>query len=153
MTALVIASGATVNSPASSDLAIIVNKSNPVDNISLDNLRKLFLAEQKYWPNGRRVTLVMREPGQAERATVLRQLYRMSNHDYGQYFMHAEFTGEGQGVPKSLASAGGVLKFVYNVPGAIGYVRTDEVDGSIKVVRVDGRAPGEPGYRLSSTSR
>ncbi len=154
MTTLVIATGPTVNSiSASNDLAIIVNKSSPVNDISLVNLRKLFLAEQKYWPNGRRVTVVMREPGQAERAAVLQQLYRMSNRDYERYFLRAEFTGEASGAPKSLSSAAGVRKFVYNVPGAIGYVRADEVDGSVKVVRVDGRAPGEPGYRLTLTGR
>jgi ABC-type phosphate transport system substrate-binding protein len=154
VTALVIASGTTANSNSpSGDLAIIVNKSNPVDDISLANLRKLFLAEQKYWPNARRVTVVMREPGQAERASVLRQLYHMSNGDYARYFLHAEFTGEGQGVPKSLASAAGVRKFVYSVPGAIGYVRADEVDRSVKVVRVDGRLPGESGYRLTLAGR
>jgi phosphate transport system substrate-binding protein len=154
MTALVIASGTTATSSSpSSDLAIIVNKSNPIGDISLAKLRKIFLAEQKYWPNARRVTVVMRESGQAERAAVLRQLYRMSNGDYARYFLHAEFTGEGQGVPKSLSSAAGVRKFVYSVPGAIGYVRADEVDGSVKVLRVDGRVPGEPGYELTLTGR
>jgi ABC-type phosphate transport system substrate-binding protein len=151
MAALAIASGGTIvsSNSSSSDLAIVVNKANPVNDISLANLRKIFLAEQKYWPNARRVTVVMREPGQSERAAVLRQLYRMSNGDYTRYFMHAEFTGEGQGVPKSLSSAAGVRKFVYNVPGAIGYMRADEVDGSVKVVRVAGRAPGDPGYELT----
>lgn len=43
--------------------------------------------------------------------------------------------------------------FVYSVPGAIGYVRPDEVDGSVKVIRVDGRLPGESGYRLTLTGR
>lgn len=146
--------GPTVNSlAASNDLAIIVNKSIQVDNVSLVNLRKIFLAEQKYWPNGRRVTVVMREPGQAERAAVLQQVYRMSNRDYERYFLRAEFTGEGQGGPKSVSSAAAVRKFVYNVPGAIGYVRADEVDDSVKVLRVDGRAPGESGYRLTLTGR
>jgi len=154
ITVLVVASGPTANSmPASSDLAIVINKSNPVDDISLADLRRIFLAEQKYWPNGRRATVVMREPGQAERTAVLRQLYRMNNRDYERYFMRAEFTGEGHGAPKSLSSAAGVRKFVYNVPGAIGYVRADEVDGSVKVIRVDGRAPGEPGYRVTLAGR
>ena len=130
MTTLVIVSGQTVSSiSASNDLAIIVNKSSPVDDISATTLRKIFLAEQKYWPNGRRVTVVMLEPGQAEREAVLQQVYRMSNRDYERYFLRAEFTGEALGVPKSLSSAAGVRKFVYNVPGAIGYVRANEVDG------------------------
>jgi hypothetical protein len=39
-------------------------------------------------------------------------------------------------------------RFVFNVSGAIGYLRADELDDSVKVIRVDGRAPGEAAYRL-----
>ena len=42
-------------------LAIIVNQSNPVENCSFDELRKIFLGERSHWPNGRRITLVMRK--------------------------------------------------------------------------------------------
>ena len=54
------------------------------------------------------------------------------------------FTGEAIGAPKMLATTNGVLRFVFNVPGAIGYVRASEVDASVKTLRVDGRLPGEP---------
>ena len=154
VTTLVMVDGPTVNSVSTSDdLAIIVNKSSQVGDISVATLRKLFLAEQKYWPNGRRVTVVMREPGQSERSAVLQQVYHMSNRDYERYFLRAEFAGEAQGAPKSVSSAAGVRKFIYNVPGAIGYVRASEVDDSVKVVRLNGRAPGEPGYWLKLTGR
>jgi hypothetical protein len=41
-----------------------------------------------------------------------------------------------------------VLRFVFNVPGAIGYARASEVDSTVKVLRVDGLLPGEDGYGL-----
>jgi hypothetical protein len=47
-----------------------------------------------------------------------------------------------------LATPNGVLRFVFNVPGAIGYVRASEVDASVKTLRVDGRLPGDRGYGL-----
>ena len=59
-------------STAEQSLAIIVNQSNPVDNVSLQELRTIFLGERSHWPNGRRITLVMLEPGQPERKAVLR---------------------------------------------------------------------------------
>ena len=46
------------------------------------------------------------------------------------------------------ARAADVIKFVSFVSGAIGYVRPEEVDASVKVIRVDGLAPGDPGYKL-----
>ena len=55
-------------------LAIIVNQSNPVENFSFDELRKIFLGERSHWPNGRRITLVMRDPSQPERKVVLRDI-------------------------------------------------------------------------------
>ena len=41
-----------------------------------------------------------------------------------------------------------MIKTISNVQGAIGYVRSDEVDASVKVIRVDGLTPGDAGYRL-----
>ena len=129
-------------------LAIIVNKSNPVDDLSSAELRKIFLAERRTWPGGRRITIVMREPGGAERETLLRSVCRMSDSEFNKYFMQLSFTGEAQITPKVLATSGGVLRFVFNVPGAIGYVRAGELDGGVKAVRIDGHAPGDGLYRL-----
>jgi hypothetical protein len=42
----------------------------------------------------------------------------------------------------------GVRKFVFNVPGAIGYVRATDVDSSVKILRVDGRLPEDKEYSL-----
>jgi ABC-type phosphate transport system substrate-binding protein len=129
-------------------LAIIVNKTNPVENLTLNDLRNLWLAEQRSWPNGRRVTIVMREPGHPERLALLKIVCRMTDGDYARYFMQAQFVGDLQATPKLLTTLTGMRKFVFNVPGAIGYVRASEVDASVKVVRVEGRLPGEPGYKL-----
>ena len=129
-------------------LAIIVNKTNPIENLSSDELRSLLLAEQRTWFNGRNVTIVMREPGQPERIALLKAICRMTDNDYNKYFMQAQFVGALQATPKLLATAAGMRKFIYNVPGAIGYVCASEVDASVKIVRIDGRLPGEPGYKL-----
>lgn len=129
-------------------LAVIVNRSNPLESVSLAELRKIFLAERNHWPDGHRITIVMQEPGQPERKTVLRDIYRMNETDFTRYFLHKAFTGEALSAPKTLASSTGVRKFVFNVPGAIGYVRASEVDATVKAIRVDGRLPGEKGYRM-----
>ncbi len=134
-------------------LAFVVNRSNPLENVSLTDLRKIFLAERNHWPDGHKITLVMHEPGQPERKAVLRDIYRMSETDFTRYFLQKAFTGEALSSPKTLASSTGVRKFVFNVPGAIGYVRADEVDATVKVIRVDGRLPGEKGYRIQLEGR
>lgn len=129
-------------------LAIIVNKSNPTTDLSFDDLRRMFLAEQSNWPNGRRVTIVMRDRGQPERSAVLRTIYRMSEREFDRYFLQTTFTGQALGAPKTVSTAASMRKFVFYVPGAIGYVRASELDDSITAIRIDGLAPGDPGYRL-----
>ncbi|HYU45047.1 MAG TPA: hypothetical protein VEK84_02585 [Terriglobales bacterium] len=142
------APGPNEPNPSRPSLAIIVNASNPVDSLSLEELRKVFLGERSHWPNGRRITLVMMEPGQAERQTLIREVCQMTETGFRQHFLHGLFTGEVFVSPKTLASPVGVRKFVFNVPGAIGYVRANDVDSSVKVLRVDGRLPGNKEYRL-----
>jgi hypothetical protein len=41
-----------------------------------------------------------------------------------------------------------VRKFIFNVPGAIGYVRLSDVDPTVKVIRIDGRLPEDKDYEL-----
>ena len=129
-------------------LAIVVNRSNPMSEISLADLRRLYRGQRNRWSNGRRVTLVMRDPGTPEREAILQTLYGVDEDEYRRGFLQAVFTGEAIGAPRVLASPNGVLRFVFNVPGAIGYVRVSEVDATVKTLRVDGRLPGEAGYRL-----
>lgn len=129
-------------------LAVIVNRNNAVESMSLDELRKYCLQERKHWADNKRVTIVLRDPGQAEREAVLQLVYRMNESDFNRYFLQAEFTGEVQAVPKHLSSAVGVRRFIFNVPGAIGFVRASEVDGTVKVLPVNGHVPGDPQYPL-----
>ena len=129
-------------------LAVIVNRSNPVENLSMEDLRKYCLQQRKHWENNKRATIVLREPGQAEREAVLELIYRMSESDFNRYFLQGEFTGEVQGAPKHLSTAVGVRRFVFNVPGAIGFARLGDVDNTVKVLRINGYAPGDPQYPL-----
>lgn len=134
--------------PSSEALAIVVHNSNPVESLTVEELRKFCLAERNHWPNGRRVTVALREPGQAEREAVLKQLYGLTEQEFHRHFQQSKFTSEVQSAPRQLATASGVQRFVFNVPGAIGFVRVSEVDDTVKVLRLDGSAPTDRGYAL-----
>lgn len=55
-------------------LAIVVNRSNPIDNLSFSELRKIFLGERNHWSNGHRIAIAMLDYGQPERRVVLRMI-------------------------------------------------------------------------------
>lgn len=129
-------------------LAIVVNRSNPSDNLSFKELRKIFLGERNHWPNGHRIAVTMLDYGQPERQTILRLVYRMQEAQYQDHLLRGMFRGDVFVSPKTLSSPVVMRKFVFNAPGAIGYLRTTDVDGSVKVVRVDGLLPDDKDYRL-----
>jgi hypothetical protein len=39
------------------------------------------------------------------------------------------------------------------VPGAIGYIRASDVDGSVKVIKINGRSVGDAEYPLRIEAR
>jgi len=139
--------------PKQEGLAIVVNQSNAVDDLSLAELRAVFLGERSHWPNGRRITLVMMEQGQPEREAILREICRLSEADFRRRILQGLFTGEVLVSPKTLATPVGVRKFVFNVPGAIGYLRPEDVDASVKVIRVEGRLPSDTEYSVRISER
>jgi ABC-type phosphate transport system substrate-binding protein len=129
-------------------LAIIVNSKNPVSNLTLWQLRHIFLGERLWWANGRRVVLAALPPGSAERQTVLRMVYAMNDKDFDKYFLWGMFRGEFVTSPTTLRTPRDVRKFVASTPGAVAYVRVSDLDNSVKVVRINNLRPEDDGYPL-----
>jgi ABC-type phosphate transport system substrate-binding protein len=143
------ASSLLLSTPQRDDLAIIVHKSNPVQNLSMAELRQYFLAERNHWSTQQKIRVAMREPGAPEREAVLRLICGMNrDQDFTTYFLRAKFSEQVIDEPRNLDSTSNMIRFVANVSGAIGYVRADEVDPSVRVIRVDNLSPGDPGYKL-----
>jgi len=132
-----------------SAVAIIVNKANTTESLSLGELREYFLAERSHWPTKQKVRVAMAAAGRPERQLVLRLVCNMPREqDFQAYFLRAKFSEQTLEQPREFAATPDVLRFVSNVPGAIGFVRADEVDPSVKVLRVEDLTPGDPGYKL-----
>jgi hypothetical protein len=129
-------------------LAIVVNSKNPTDNLTLWQLRHIFLGERQWWPNKRHIVLVDLPQGSAERQTVLRAVYAMNDKDFDKYFLWGMFRGEFVTSPTILGTPKDVRKFVATNPGAVAYLRVSDLDNSVKVVHINGLLPDDDGYPL-----
>lgn len=129
-------------------VAIVVHPGAPVDELSLDQLRRIFLADQQFWPDGSRITLLVRAPVAYERDVVLNIIYRMSEEEFRKYWVGKMFRAEVPAGPKIVYSSEMAGGLVTAVPGAIGFVSAGDVMEDAKVLRIDGHLPGEPGYPL-----
>jgi phosphate transport system substrate-binding protein len=140
--------GAWQGPAAGAALAIIVNRANPVDALTFSELRRIFLLETQSWPHGRRITLVLREPGQPERAAAVALITGMTEAEFDRHVLFQTFRGRIGWGPRAISSAASMRRFVFNAPGAVGYVYHSELDDTVKALRIDGVAADDPGYRL-----
>jgi hypothetical protein len=74
------------------DVAIVVGPETPVDNLSLSEIRKLFLGDRQFWAGTQRVTLLIRAPVARERDVVLKKIYQMTEAQYRQYWISKIFS-------------------------------------------------------------
>jgi len=146
---------------AADDVAVIVHKSNAIGGLTIGQLRKIVLGQQTKWPGERRIAVLMTTPGQLERDTTLRVVCGMSETSFRLHFTHASFregvanfhgpkwsppdVGES---PTTFGSGVQVQQSVAGTPGAIGFIKASQLDGSVKVITIDGSHPGDPAYKL-----
>ena len=131
-----------------SPIAIVVHKSTGVENLSLDDLRSIFLADQQFWPDRTRIILLIRAPKSDERDFVLNRIYQMSEAQFRQYWIAKMFRSEVPRGPKIVFSTDMTLELVVVIPGSISFIRAVDVSDDVSVVRIDGMLPGDPGYPL-----
>jgi len=129
-------------------LAVIVNKTSSLDDVTTAVLQKYFKADKSKTPDGTKIVIVMQDVGNPDRDAALRTIYKMSEAEYNDFFVGQTFTGAVAAAPKALPSSAAVKQFVAATPGAIGYVRASDADDSVKVLKVDGKSPGDAGYSL-----
>ena len=125
------ASGLVETVLAYDGIAIIVNNDNPVTNISLEDLTKVYTGEITNWKdlggNDGEIVLIGREAGSGTRdgfETIT------NTKDLCQY-------------RQELTSTGDVITTVSTNPDAIGYASLASVKDSVKALTVDGVSPTE----------
>lgn len=138
----------TAQTARGADIAVVVNPDTPVSDLSLSDVRKVFLGERQYWSSKLPVALLIRAPVARERDVVLRVIYQMSEAQFKQYWVAKIFRAEVASPPKIMYSNDMQYDLVTAIPGAIAFVDARNVRPGVKVVRVDGHLPGERDYPL-----
>lgn len=135
-------------SEANGPIAIVVHKDTEVDNLSLHELRNIFLANQQFWPDRKRIILLVRAPKSEERDFVLNTIYQMDEAQFRQYWIAKMFRAEVPRGPKIVFSTDMMLELVVAIPGSISFINAREITDDVRVIRVDGKLPTEEGYPL-----
>lgn len=129
-------------------VAIVVHPGTRVADVSMAQLRSIFLGEQQFWPDHLRITLLVRAPVADERELVLDRIYRMSEDEFRQYWIAKMFRAEVASGPKVVYSTDMARELVNVIKGAITFMPAGDVTPDMKVLRIDGKSPGDAGYAL-----
>ena len=133
---------------AGGDVAVVVRPDTPADDLSLGEIRKVLLGERQFWTSGLRVTLLIQAPTAREREVVLKTVYHMSEAEFKQYWIAKVFRAEATNSPKIVLSNEQALELLNIVPGSVAFVDSTAVPKGVKVLKIDGKLPGEKGYPL-----
>jgi ABC-type phosphate transport system substrate-binding protein len=138
------------------DLAIVVNKTNAISNVSAAELEKLLKAAVPNWPDGKKVKVFLTDPGfskpglskstskpsPADVSMILERAYKMKPEEI------KNLADAHKADIQLVGSDEVVLTMVNNNPGAIGIVNVYSINSRVKVLKVDEKLPMEQGYLL-----
>ena len=133
--------------PAVKNMAVVTAAGNKLTEVTLADLGKLCKGTQKVWPDGRTFTLIIHDPESAETKATLTKILGPNATDVKAAIAKLNET---RPVIKLVASDGDLLKTVAATPGAIGILDVYSINSTVKVLRVDGKLPFDPGYALKA---
>jgi hypothetical protein len=139
---IVAALGTTMAATAAArDIAVVTAKSGAVQAVAIQDLVKICAGKMTKWPDGREIKIFVSDPSSPGMKMVAEKVFNITGGD-----LRAAL----QKVPgvKILNSDQDVVMAVPQVSGAIGFVDVYSINGTITVMKVEGKLPLEPGYVL-----
>ena len=127
--------------------ALVSDKGNTTSNLTTAELVKIFNAHNRNWPDGKPITVVMRDPSSADMQLVLRKIFNMTP-EQARVFVQAH-----RDLIMVADSDDAVLRFVSTSRGAIGVVDLYSLTQDVNVLKIDGKLPVEQGYVLRGSSQ
>jgi hypothetical protein len=133
---------------SSADVAIVVNGKNGASDISSSELASMLLGERRFWTGKAPVQLVLRQPGNREFDLPIAKLLKMSPADFRQNWKMKVFRGEAASEPTYVPSSGLAAQFSRDQAGVLTLVAAHDLPPDAKVLKLDGKLPGDTGYPL-----
>lgn len=117
------------------EFLVIVNASNPLKEMTREQVAAYFLKRRATWPNGTSVDPIDLPPDARARSAFSREVLRRSPADVSAYWVQEIFAMRSE-PPRVKSSDAAVISYVSAAAGAIGYVRTTPQGSGIRVLVV-----------------
>lgn len=115
------------------DVYVIVNSSNSLQAMTLDELNRIFLKKTKRFENGVNAEPIAHVEGSKPRTAFNQKILQRDEQQLKYYWSRKMFSG-GDRPPSTVNSEADVITVVAEKVGAIGYVTSPPKDSRVKVV-------------------
>ncbi|MDQ3366981.1 MAG: hypothetical protein M3680_16280 [Myxococcota bacterium] len=129
----------------SAKLVVVVSAKSPVTGVSRLELKRAFLGEPIVIGDTR-LAPFNAEPNSAERGGFDQSVLGMTPEEAGRFWIDRKVRGQGA-APRSLPAVH-LAKVVAKFPGAISYLRIDQLTPEVKALTVDGLAYSDRRYTI-----
>lgn len=141
---------AAAQSAAGEGFALVVSPDVRDTTVSRADAVSLVLGQKHYWSSGARVVVLSPASGSAERRFMLQSMCRLTEIAYRRHTLEQLYRGDIEYAPKVVDDDINALRFIAAGHGAITIVATRVArEAHARILRVDGRLPGEAGYALT----
>jgi hypothetical protein len=124
------------------DVALVVSKSSNLKSVQVAEVTKAFKTPPAKWGDGTEIVFVIKAPSSNESKVLGTKLLNQTQDQLQTFFANAKKTFI------VVATDDEVIKTVNGMPRAIGVVDLYSINGSVTVLKIDGKLPLEPGYLL-----
>lgn len=131
---------------ASGTAVVIVHPANPVGDLSIADVQRVFRGDRRFWTGATSITLVFCKSETPELTTFRALVYGKQKDAFRSYWLQRVFRGE-SAAPTVLDSYEAVAQYVASHPSAVACVPSDRAAG-VKVVTVGGLASDATKYAL-----
>ncbi len=128
-------------------IAVVVHPDSSVKELSQADLRNIFLGQKKQWSSGEPIVPLYLVPTSEVSAAFSQKALGKSLEDLEKYWIDERIRG-GAKKPRTVPTSATARKLVGSLPNAIAYVPLADVDGTVRVLAIDGVVPSSGGYRL-----
>jgi len=118
---------------ATAEVVAVVSAKNPVTALSKNQIVDIFLGKVSRFPDGGQAVPIDQAEGSAARDEFYTKFSGKSPAQLKAHWSKIIFTGRGQ-PPREVSNGIEVKKFIARNPDAIGYIESDLVDDSVKVL-------------------
>ena len=121
------------SSTACGHIVAVVSAKSTVVTLTRAQVADIFLGRSRRFPDGNRAVPIDQPPGSLARAEFYVNLVGKTSAQLEEYWSKIIFTGRGQ-PPQSAPTSAEVKRWLTENPAAIGYIESDLVDATVKVV-------------------